>query len=80
MFAKRVFKSAVARCSGYGYWPINLRNFGIYGILRELSDEVLLSKGLTYYLEIRAVSYDGHNNMWGEFGVGFEGLERFDEE
>jgi hypothetical protein len=50
------------------------------GILKPFEDPKLISKGLTHYLDIRAVAYHGHSHTWGEFGVGFSELESFHEE
>ncbi len=69
-----VFKSAQFHCERC-YWG----SFGIYGIVRETEDEVLLSKGVSHFIEIGAVSYQGYEHMWGEFGRGFNGLASFHE-
>jgi len=74
MDTRGVFRAAHSYCERH--WG----SFSIYGILRELSNEVLLSKGLLHYVEIGAVSFHGHEHMWGEFGVGFKGLASFHEE
>lgn len=54
--------------------------FYIYGILKPLEDKTLLSKGLTHFIDIGAVTYHGHEHMWGEFGKGFNALASFHEE
>ena len=56
------------------------QRYYIYGILRCLEDETLISKGLTHSIEIGAISFHGHEHMWGEFGKGFSELASFDAE
>ncbi len=56
------------------------QSYYIYGILRSLEDEALIHKGLTHFIEVGAISFHGHEHMWGEFGKGFSGLASFDAE
>jgi len=69
-----VFGNAISCCPKY------LGNFSILGLVKPLEDEFLLSKGATHFIEIGAVSYSGHEHLWGEFGRGFSKLESFDRE
>ena len=55
-------------------------SFGIYGIVKELEDANLLSKGLSHFVEIGEVSVHASNHMWGEFGKGFGEMASFDKE
>jgi len=75
MDTKGVFRTA----SRYGESYFSKR-FSIDGILREIEEGDLFDKGLRHKLEIRAVSFHAHSHMWGEFGVGFEGLASFHEQ
>ncbi len=74
MDSQGVFRTASFRGERY----FNKR-FSIDGILREVDEGDLLDKGIRHQLEIRAVSFHAHSHMWGEFGVGFEGLASFHE-
>ncbi len=54
--------------------------FSIYGVVKELEDSNLLSKGLSCFVEIYEVSVHAANHMWGEFGKGFGKMASFDRE
>ena len=54
--------------------------FRARGILKPMQDQGFLSKGVSHFMDIREVGYHDHNYMWGEFGIGFNGLANFDEE
>lgn len=71
----RILTHAKSECDRYGD-----RNYSVYGMLKELEDEALISKGLTHFIEIGAVSFLDSGYMWGEFGKGFNGLASFHEE
>lgn len=70
---KGIFKNTQYCCRNNG------GSFGIYGIIKDLKDETLLSKGVSHFIEVGAVHYRGWNDTWGEFGRGFSELGRFDE-
>jgi hypothetical protein len=55
-------------------------SFSLYGILKPLEDKVLLSKGLSHFLDIRHVYYHSHEHWWGESGVGFSNTASFHEQ
>jgi hypothetical protein len=75
MDPNEILPHAEIECSKYGGG-----RYTIYGILRELEDYALLSRGLTHFIEIGAVSFLDHGYMWGEFGKGFSGLASFHEQ
>lgn len=54
--------------------------YHFYGILKPLENQTLLSKGLSHFVDIRAVSYHAHEHLWGEFGIGFSELASFHED
>lgn len=58
----------------------SLGSFWARGILKPMEDPALVSKGVNHFMDIREVSYHGMNEMWGEYGIGFSGLDRFDEQ
>ncbi|MBS3078828.1 hypothetical protein J4218_01780 [Candidatus Pacearchaeota archaeon] len=73
MDTHKVFSAAKSYCRDYR------GSYNLYGIVKPLEDKALLSKGLTHFIDINAVSFHDTQHMWGEFGRGFSGLASFHE-
>jgi len=57
-----------------------LNNFSIYGILKNLENKNLLSKGATHFIQVGAIEYHWGDSMWGIFSKDFNKLASFHEE
>jgi len=52
----------------------------MYGIVKPLSDESLIRRGVTHFVDIRAISCHDSNHWWGVYGKRFSKLACFDQE
>ena len=62
------------------YRDFDQSRFWVYGVVKSLEDQSLISKGVSHFIEIGALTYHDSNAFMGVYGKGFGKVARFNEQ